>query len=432
MTKALDDLNLAELRHELRERQLNPKGKKEELRERLESWMVDNGYDVDDYEFVDPYLKQMSSDIKGLRDDIGADIKILRDEIGDNIKILRDEIGADIKIIRDEIGDNIKRLEGKKNDTDMNKLKENLDFKMQDLRAEIDSLRQKQENVGDSTSGEFQDNLLIGVNIVDEIDNVELKECLTHVEGITPVSDVPVLCPIASFVSVEKRTEEIVDGSTLGGTKAMLPCGEESVEELGKEGCAEKIDVGLNKSNSADVGVAESEIVDRVESADGNRESEILDGCEAMDCSKSLTLDRIELFDGTREDHPGVDEAVKMICQVLSWWRFKCSVIGYWGRQGDYREEWNCRNLRVAMDSRQGIRGPCLVKEVAGWTTAVAARLHFSGEGLSGRWLTRRSRGRDCIPRVKMKPFGCTWQGVCSGRTDLRRGQCYNPENAIN
>ena len=433
MSKALDDLNVSELRHELRERQLSPKGKKEELRERLESWLVENGFDVDDYEFVDSYLKQMSSNMKILRDEIGADMKTLRDEIGADMKTLRDEIRADIKIIRDEIGDNIKRLEGKKNDTDMNKPKENLDFKMQDLGAEIDSLRQKQENVEDSTSGGFQDNLLIGVNSVDEIDNVELKECLTHVEGITPVSDVPVLCPIASFVSVEKRTEEIVDGSTLGGTKAMLPCGEESVEELGKEGCAEKIDVGLNKSSSVDVEVAESEIEDRVESADGNRESEILDGCEAMDCSKSLTPEvRIEPFSRTIEDHPGVDEAVKMICQVLSWWRFQCSVLGYWGRQGDYRVEWNCRNLRVAIDSRKGIRGPCLVKEVAGWTTAVAARLHFSGEGLSGRWLTRRSRGRNCIPRVKMKPFGCTWQGVCSGRTDLRRGQCYNPENAIN
>ena len=92
MSKALDDLNVSELRHELRERQLSPKGKKEELRERLESWLVENGFDVDDYEFVDSYLKQMSS----------------------NMKILRDEIRADIKIIRDEIGDNIKRLEGKK------------------------------------------------------------------------------------------------------------------------------------------------------------------------------------------------------------------------------------------------------------------------------------------------------------------------------
>ena len=92
MIKALDDLSVAELRHELRERQLSPKGKKEELRERLQSWIMDNGFDVDDYEFLDPYLKQMSSDMK----------------------ILRDEIGADMKILRDEIGDNIKRLEGKK------------------------------------------------------------------------------------------------------------------------------------------------------------------------------------------------------------------------------------------------------------------------------------------------------------------------------
>ena len=257
---------------------------------------------------------------------------------------------------------------------------------------------------------------------MDEIGNVELKECLTHVEGITPVSDVPVLCPIASFVSFEKRTEEIVDGSTLGGTKAMLPYGEESVEELGKEGCAEKIDVGLNKSSSADVEVAESEIVDRVESADGNRENEVLDGCEAMDCSMSLTPEvRIEPFSGTIEDHPGVDEAMEMICQELIWWRFQCSVLGYWGRQGDYRVEWNCRNLRVAIDSRKGIRGPCLVKEVAGWTTAAAARLHFSGEGLSGRWLTRRSRGRDCIPRVKMKPFGCM-AGSLFGTNRFKKG----------
>ena len=96
MSKALDDLNVSELRHELRERQLNPKGKKEELRERLESWLVENGFDVDDYEFVDSYLKK-------LRDDMDVDRKLLRDEIR-----------ADIKIIRDEIGDNIKRLEGKK------------------------------------------------------------------------------------------------------------------------------------------------------------------------------------------------------------------------------------------------------------------------------------------------------------------------------
>ena len=62
-------------------------------------------------------------------------------------------------------------------------------------------------------------------------------------------------------------------------------------------------------------------------------ESEILDGCEAMDCSKSLMPEvRIKPFGGTIEDHPGVDEAVKMLYQVLSWWRFQCSVLGYWVR----------------------------------------------------------------------------------------------------
>ena len=389
MIKALEDLNVAELRHEFKERQLNPKGKKE-LRERLESWIMDNGFDVDDYEFVDHYKEQLQNEIKNLRELWRSSINHLRNT-------------SEISVSATDV---------ERSDTDCERLT---------------------ENVEDGTSGGFHDNLLIGVNIVDEIDNVELKECLTHVEGITPVSDVPVLCPIASFVSVEKRTEEIVDGSTLRGIKAMLPCGEESVEELGKEGCAEKIDMGLNKSSSADVEVAESEIVDRVESADGNRESEVLDGCEAMDCSMSLTSEvRIEPFYGTVEDYPGVDEAMEMICQELSWWRFQCSDLGYWERQGDYREEWNCLHPRVAKDSRQDIRGPCLVKEVAGWTTAVAAGLHFSGEGLFGRWLTQRSRGRDSIPRLKMKPCGCPWQGVCSGRTDLRRGQCYNPENAIN
>ena len=78
--------------------------------------------------------------------------------------------------------------------------------------------------------------------------------------------------------------------------------------------------------------------MDRVESADGNRESEIIDDCEAMDCSKSLTPEvQIEPFGGTIEDHLGVDEAMEMICQELSWWRFQCSVLGYWERLGHYR-----------------------------------------------------------------------------------------------
>ena len=84
-----------------------------------------------------------------------------------------------------------------------------------DLERSDTNCERLTENVEDSTLGGFHDNLQIGVIIEDEFDNVELKECLTQVEGITPVSNVPVLCPIASFVSVEKRTEEIVDGSTL-------------------------------------------------------------------------------------------------------------------------------------------------------------------------------------------------------------------------
>ena len=40
---------------------------------------------------------------------------------------------------------------------------------------------------------------------MEEVDNAVLKECLTHVEEIMPVSDKPVPCPIASLVSVEKK-----------------------------------------------------------------------------------------------------------------------------------------------------------------------------------------------------------------------------------
>ena len=138
---------------------------------------MDNGFDVDDYEFVDPCLKQISSDIKNLRENWRSSINYY---------------------LRNTSEISVSATDQERSDTDCERLT---------------------ENVEDNTSGGFHDNLQIGVNIVDEIDNVELKECLTHVEEITPVSDVSVLCPIASFVSVEKRTEEIVDGSTLGGPK---------------------------------------------------------------------------------------------------------------------------------------------------------------------------------------------------------------------
>ena len=34
--------------------------------------------------------------------------------------------------------------------------------------------------------------------------------------------------------------------------------------------------------------------------------------------------------------------------------------------------QWRCRGFGVAADFRQSIHGLCLVKEVAGWTTAIA------------------------------------------------------------
>ena len=70
MVKALEDLNVADLRRELKERQLNPKGKKEELRERLESWIMDNGFVVDDYEFMDPSEDQLKNEMKNLLEDL--------------------------------------------------------------------------------------------------------------------------------------------------------------------------------------------------------------------------------------------------------------------------------------------------------------------------------------------------------------------------
>ena len=70
MVKALEDLNVADLRRELKERQLNPKGKKEELRERLESWIMDNGFVVDDYEFIDPFEDQLKNEMKNLLEDL--------------------------------------------------------------------------------------------------------------------------------------------------------------------------------------------------------------------------------------------------------------------------------------------------------------------------------------------------------------------------
>ena len=135
---------------------------------------------------------------------------------------------------------------------------------------------------------------------------------------------------------------------------------------------------GLNNGNLADVKVVESEIVDRAESADTSRESKILDSYEPVDHSKSLIAEvLIEPFGGTIGDHSGVDEAMEMICQGLCWWRFQCSTLGHWEwraklfKTGVGKTQWRCQCFGVSMDSRQGIRGPCLMKEVMGWTTTI-------------------------------------------------------------
>ena len=79
------------------------------------------------------------------------------------------------------------------------------------------------------------------MNVEDEADNnCELEETLRIIEEITPISDAPVPCPIVSQMSVEKKTEEMVDGGILE-IKAMLPRNDESGDELGEEDDAEEI-----------------------------------------------------------------------------------------------------------------------------------------------------------------------------------------------
>ena len=53
-------MNVIELR-ELKERQLDAKGRKEKLRESLESWIIDNGHlmMIDDYKFEEPLQSEL-------------------------------------------------------------------------------------------------------------------------------------------------------------------------------------------------------------------------------------------------------------------------------------------------------------------------------------------------------------------------------------
>ena len=50
MVKSTVHLNVMELKRKLRNRQLDAEGQIEELRDRLESWIIDNSHKVDEYE----------------------------------------------------------------------------------------------------------------------------------------------------------------------------------------------------------------------------------------------------------------------------------------------------------------------------------------------------------------------------------------------
>ena len=57
MSKLLDDLSADEMRRELKERQMDSKGRKAGLRERLQSWILDLDQDPEDYLFIDPFQR---------------------------------------------------------------------------------------------------------------------------------------------------------------------------------------------------------------------------------------------------------------------------------------------------------------------------------------------------------------------------------------
>ena len=74
-------------------------------------------------------------------------------------------------------------------------------------------------------------------------------------------------------MSIEKKAEEMDFGSTLEENEAMLPCSEESREELDEEDGAEQFE--LNKGGSIDVKLVEDNALDGIESM-MKKESEIL------------------------------------------------------------------------------------------------------------------------------------------------------------
>ena len=94
MVKSLRDLNVKELRWELRNRQLDTKDRKEELLDRLESWKINNGYEVDDS--FDEKVEIMAA-FKNLQEQLRTETDNLRSHIKKDIKSLRGEFGTDVE-----------------------------------------------------------------------------------------------------------------------------------------------------------------------------------------------------------------------------------------------------------------------------------------------------------------------------------------------
>ena len=109
---------------------------------------------------------------------------------------------------------------------------------LEKLESNHERLKENDKNSSTEEFDEEIDNLVKMIRVAGAFENnVNRRRCinLRGISGIMSVAIAPLLCSIASLVSVEKETEEMVDGSTSDEIKAMLLYREESVEELVEE-----------------------------------------------------------------------------------------------------------------------------------------------------------------------------------------------------
>ena len=104
----------------------------------------------------------------------------------------------------------------------------------------------------------------------------------------------------------------------------------------------------------------EPNVENKNKSVSEGRVGEVLNCDEPVDLQKLLIPVRIEPFGGTTRDHPGIDEAMEMVCQGLCWWKIQCSTSRHWERQDVGKTQWRCRGLGIAADSGCGVCEPCL------------------------------------------------------------------------